>query len=88
MVALLDVAADDIDTRPAHVDAAYALTVRHLVATACDDVLAASRRATGPGPAVHDAAHAQRIADLRLYVEQQHHEADLAEIGVAAIRRR
>ena len=58
-----------------------ALAIRHIVATGCRDVIAASQRATGPGPQVFDDAHAQRIADLGLYVEQHHHEADLAEIG-------
>lgn len=86
MTAMLDAAARDIDSRPADVDAAYALTVRQLVATACDEIVEASRRATGPGPAVFDATHSRRIADLRLYVEQQHYEADLAEIGTAALR--
>lgn len=88
MLATLDIAADDIDSRPTDVDAVYALTVRQLVANASDCVVAASRRATGPGPTVFDAAHGQRIADLSLYVEQQHHERDLAEIGAAALRQR
>ena len=58
-----------------------ALAIRHVVAAGCPDVIAASQRATGPGPLAFDDAHGQRIADLGLYVEQHHHEADLAEIG-------
>ena len=85
MSAMLAAAADTIDSRPADVDAVYALTVRHLIAVACDDVIAASRRATGPGATIFDAAHGQRIADLRLYTEQQHHEADLDRVGVASL---
>lgn len=87
MAAIVDRAANDIDRRPSAVDMAAALTVRHLVANWCGDVTAASRRATGPGPLAFDAAHAQRIADLELYIEQQHHEADLAEIGRGALER-
>ncbi len=50
-------------------------------------MLSASRRATGPGPYVFDQHDAQRIDDLALYIEQQHNEADLAEIGDDAQRR-
>jgi hypothetical protein len=78
---LLGAAGAEIDARPARVDATRALIVRHLVATGCRDVIEASQRATGPGPLVFDATHAQRVADLRLYIEQQHHETDLEAIG-------
>ena len=42
----------------------------------------------GPGPYVFDPEHAQRIDDLALYIQQQHYEEDLAEIGDDALRRR
>ncbi len=87
MEAILDRAGADIDAVPSAVDLAYALQLRQLVAAACDRVLSASRRATGPGPYVFDDRHAQRIDDLALYIEQQHHEADLAEVGDDALRR-
>lgn len=80
---MIDRAADDIDADPAAVGEVEALTVRHLVAASCDRVLAACRRATGPGPSAFDADHARRIADLRLYTEQQHYEVDLERIGSA-----
>jgi len=83
MGVLIDRAADDIDADPAAVGEVEALTVRHLVAASCDRVLAACRRATGPGPSAFDADHARRIADLRLYTEQQHYEVDLERIGSA-----
>ena len=81
MAMLLDSAGAEIDRQPDRVDAARALIVRHLVAVGCADVIAASRRATGPGPLAGDADHVQRVADVQLYIEQQHHEADLEEIG-------
>jgi len=71
----------DIDRQPRSVDSTYALTVRHLVASACREVLDAGRHITGAGPLAFDDEHAQRRADLDLYVEQQHHEADLEEIA-------
>ena len=81
MAMLLDAAGGEIDRQPDRVDATRALIVRQLVAAGCADVVAASRRATGPGPLAGDADHAQRVADLQLYIEQQHHETDLEEIG-------
>jgi len=88
MGALLHRAGDDIDATPEAVDGPYALMVRQLVAASCERVVAASRRATGPGPYVFDPDHARLVEDLILYVEQQHHEVDLAEVGEEAMRRR
>ena len=81
MTLLLSAAGDHIDRSPDSIGIAEALAIRHVVAAGCRDVIASSQRATGPGPQVFDEAHAQRIADLGLYIEQHHHEADLAEIG-------
>ena len=81
MAMLLRAAGDDIDRSPGEVGMTEALAIRHVVAAGCRDVIAASQRATGPGPLAFDDAHGRRIADLGLYVEQHHHEADLAEIG-------
>ena len=81
MSVMLRAAGDDIDRAPDAVGIVEALAIRHLVAAGCRQVIDASQRATGPGPLVFDGEHAQRVADLRLYVEQHHHEADLAEIG-------
>ena len=38
-------------------------------------------RALGAGPLAHDAEHAQRVADLSVYVRQHHGERDLAGLG-------
>ena len=35
----------------------------------------------GPGPAVPGRRHAQRVADLTIYIRQSHAERDLAELG-------
>jgi len=78
-------AGNDIDDWPDGVDMPYALTARHLVATTCRDVIESCQRATGPGPLVFDRSHARRVADLRLYIEQHHHDSDLAEIGRARL---
>ena len=84
MQAVLERAARTIDERPGDVGMAVALTVRHLIVDGCQTVIAASERATGPGPLVFDRAHTQRVADLRLYIQQHHYDTDLATIGAAA----
>ena len=38
-------------------------------------------RALGPAPYATDAAHAQRVADLEVYIRQDHAERDLATLG-------
>jgi hypothetical protein len=53
--------------------------VEHAVTTTLDRV----GRALGPGPLAHDAEHAQRVADLTVYVRQSHAERDLAALGAA-----
>ena len=54
-----------------------ALTVRHLVEQTCREILDRAARAAGPGPLAFDAAHAQRVADLTVYLRQHHGERDL-----------
>lgn len=84
--ALLVDAADAVDTpasRHEPLDAARrrALRVRAAVESAADAAIRRTGRATGPGPLAHDAAHAQRVADLEVYLRQSHAEADLAALG-------
>jgi len=79
--AVIDRCGRDIDERPDTVDIGYALTVRDLVVSGCHQVMESAQRATGPGPMAFDSDHAQRLTDLRLYLEQHHHDVDLAEIG-------
>ena len=62
---------------------ARALMVRHLVERSCVEVVDRCARALGPGPLVADAAHAQRVIDLQLYIRQVHAERDLEDIGRA-----
>jgi alkylation response protein AidB-like acyl-CoA dehydrogenase len=85
MRAALHTAAQEIDDDPADAAGAgmvRALTVRHLVERSCQDIIDRAGRALGPGPLVGDAEHAQRVADLQLYVRQGHAERDLAAIGM------
>ncbi|MFD6417650.1 acyl-CoA dehydrogenase family protein [Streptomyces sp. NPDC060194] len=80
----LDAAADAIDAAP--YDAGppaelRAARVRALVADVCARVLDEVGRALGAGPLCHDAEHAQRVADLTVYIRQHHAERDLAALG-------
>ena len=52
-----------------------------MVETAVDETLTRTGRALGPGPLSQDARHAERVADLTIYVRQSHAERDLAELG-------
>ena len=54
MAMLLRAAGDDIDRSPDEVGMTEALAIRHVVAAGCRDVIAASQRATGPGPLAFD----------------------------------
>jgi hypothetical protein len=54
---------------------------RAVVEHAVDEAITHTGRALGPGPLCHDNAHAQRVADLLIYVRQSHAERDLAELG-------
>ena len=88
--AALDVAADEIDTDPydlAGAGPARALRVRALVERAATGVLARTGRALGAGPLSHDQAHSRRVADLTVYLRQQHAERDLAQLGSLAAER-
>ena len=58
-----------------------AARVRGLIARAVEDVIARTGHALGPAPLAFDARHAQRVADLQLYVRQHHAERDDAALG-------
>ena len=60
--------------------------VRAVAEHAVDEALIRTGRALGPAPLALDAKHAQRVADLAIYVRQSHAERDLAELGQAAVR--
>lgn len=83
--AALDTAARMVDGGGAGDLRRLAHTVRAVVEQAVEEVLVRAARAGGPGPLVHDAVHARRVADLGVYVRQQHAERDLAAVGRAAL---
>ena len=61
-----------------------ALQVRATVADTATEVARRVGRALGPAPWAQDARHAQRLADLEVYVRQDHAERDLAVLGRSA----
>jgi hypothetical protein len=52
-----------------------------VVEHAVDEAITRTGRALGPKPLAMDAEHAQRVADLTMYVRQSHAERDLAALG-------
>lgn len=61
--------------------AVLALRVRRVVASAAEEVLERVAHAIGPAPLALEEDHAQRVADLQLYVRQEHAERDAATLG-------
>jgi hypothetical protein len=59
---------------------------RTVVEHAVDEAITRTGRALGPGPLCQDGRHAQRVADLTIYIRQSHAERDLAELGRLAGR--
>lgn len=59
----------------------WAYAARGSVARCAERVLTRVGRATGPGPLVFDEGHARRVADLTVYVRQEHAERDAAALG-------
>lgn len=62
-----------------------ALRCRRIVAETAETVLWRSDHALGPAPLALEEAHAARVADLRLYVRQEHAERDQAALGQALL---
>jgi len=58
-----------------------AARVRGTVSRTAEDVLRHVAHALGPAPLAQDPRHAQRVADLELYVRQHHAERDDASLG-------
>ncbi len=56
-------------------------TVRSVVERVAVSAIDAVARSLGPGPLTGDRVHAQRVADLGVYVRQHHAERDHAELG-------
>ena len=81
--AALNEAADQIDrgSVTGHHAKVLAARVRHVVATAAEDVAQHVAHALGPGPLSREPEHVARVADLALYLRQHHAERDAAELG-------
>ncbi len=61
--------------------AALALRVRQVVARAAEQVQTRVDHALGPAPLALEEDHARRMADLHLYLRQEHAERDQAALG-------
>jgi alkylation response protein AidB-like acyl-CoA dehydrogenase len=81
MRTVLREAARRVDADPTGDHAITAAIVRHLVEAGASEVLTRTGRATGADPLGHNRAHAQRVADLTVYLRQHHAESDLAALG-------
>lgn len=81
--ASLALAADAVDSGQAvgTAGAALALRVRRAVREAAEQTLDRTGHALGPGPLATDDVHARRVADLQLYLRQEHAERDEAALG-------
>ena len=87
--AILGAAALHIDTDPFDRTGAAQLLARRartVVEHAAEEAITRTGRALGPGPLCQDGRHAQRVADLTIYIRQSHAERDLAELGRLAGR--
>ncbi|CAM4113685.1 hypothetical protein MB901379_04588 [Mycobacterium basiliense] len=87
--AMLARAAEQIDCDPfdrAGTAQLLARRTRAIVEHAVDEAITRTGRALGPGPLCQDGRHAQRVADLTIYIRQSHAERDLAELGRLAGR--
>lgn len=82
---LLDAAADAVERDPSGDHIRLALHVRHEVEQVVEEVLRRAGRITGATPLCRDAGYARRVADLTVYVRQQHAEADLERLGTLAM---
>lgn len=82
--AMVMAAAAEIDADPDNTKGAAELVARRTraaIENAVDEVIRRTARALGPGPLSQDAEHAQRVADLTMYVRQSHAERDLERLG-------
>ena len=89
--AMLMAAAVDVDEDPLNREGSAELIARRtraVIETAVDETIKRTARALGPGPLCEDAEHAQRVADLTVYVRQSHAERDLEQLGRLAGPRR
>lgn len=83
---LLDAAAVAVERDPRGDHTVLALHVRHEVEQVVEEVLRRAGRITGATPLCRDAGYARRVADLTVYVRQQHAESDLERLGTLALK--
>lgn len=74
-------AAQWIDAYPTTDARRVALTTRAVVEQAATETIQRVGRALGAGPLCMDAEHAQRVADLAVFMRQSHAEHDLETLG-------
>lgn len=79
--ALLQSLAQTIDAQPHLPHTSQVQAVRALVRDTATEVMDRCARALGPGPLCMHADHAQRCADLSVWITQQHAEKDLEALG-------
>ncbi|MGV8882037.1 MAG: acyl-CoA dehydrogenase [Rhodoglobus sp.] len=84
--AVLATAAHEVDAGSA-APAILAQRVRSTAARVAEHTLSAVAHALGPSPLATDEEHARRVADLELYVRQDHAERDLARLGTKLLER-
>jgi alkylation response protein AidB-like acyl-CoA dehydrogenase len=77
-------AAAEVDGTDPHPEIT-ARRVRAAVRRTADEMVTRTARATGPAPLALDADHAHRVADLSIYIRQEHAERDLAALGSALL---
>ncbi len=85
--AMLLWAAAEIDADPENRKGSAELVARRtraVVETGVDEAIGRTARALGPAPLCQDAQHAQRVADLSIYIRQSHAERDLEQLGLLA----
>lgn len=58
---------------------------RSVVSAAAERMIAIAGHALGPAPLARNEEHARRVADLTLYLRQDHAERDLASLGRAVL---
>ncbi len=79
--AVLEDTARRIDAAPEADAGRLVLRARAAVEAAATEVIDRVGRALGAGPLCRDPGHAQRIADLTVYLRQSHAESDLEQLG-------
>ncbi|MCH8560798.1 acyl-CoA dehydrogenase family protein [Nesterenkonia sp. DZ6] len=80
--ALLSSTARAVDADPHNLPLAkaQAFAVRTYIDRLAAEIIDRTGRALGPGPLASDAIHAQRVADLGVYIRQSHAETDEAAL--------